>query len=120
MTIGRSARRKTGGRVALPVFREVMLAIYHDGIVGPAPAFPQQMEQRITDYLHLESEPVVATVARSAIEPSPRRTCRSRRTIGSRITARPSAYDASRRGSRAARRGDAVNGSEDAYSRSRL
>ena len=43
--------RETGGRVALPVFQELMLKVYHDGIVGPAPAFPNQMEQRITRYL---------------------------------------------------------------------
>ena len=43
--------RETGGRVALPVFQEAMLKVYHDGIVGPVPAFPAQMEQRITQYL---------------------------------------------------------------------
>jgi len=42
---------ETGARVALPVFQEVMLKAYHDGLVGPVPAFPHQMEQRITDYL---------------------------------------------------------------------
>ena len=43
--------RETGGRVALPVFQEVMLKAYRDGLVGPAPAFPGQMEQRISHYL---------------------------------------------------------------------
>jgi penicillin-binding protein 1A len=43
--------RETGGRVALPVFREVMLNAYRDGLVGPVPAFPDQMERRITHYL---------------------------------------------------------------------
>jgi membrane peptidoglycan carboxypeptidase len=43
--------KETGGRVALPVFREVMLKVYGDGIIGPSPAFPNQMEQRITRYL---------------------------------------------------------------------
>jgi penicillin-binding protein 1A len=43
---------ETGGRVALPVFQELMLNVYRDGIIGPAPAFPNQMEQRITRYLH--------------------------------------------------------------------
>jgi penicillin-binding protein 1A len=67
--------KETGGRVALPVFRELMLKIYRDGIVGPAPAFPNQMEQRITDYLHRDAEPVAATVARSVVEPLlPRKT----------------------------------------------
>jgi penicillin-binding protein 1A len=43
--------RETGGRVALPVFQELMLKVYRDKIVGPVPAFPDQMEQRITQYL---------------------------------------------------------------------
>jgi membrane carboxypeptidase/penicillin-binding protein len=43
--------RETGGRVALPIFQEVMLKAYRDGLVGPVPAFPDQMEQHITDYL---------------------------------------------------------------------
>ncbi|HSG01421.1 MAG TPA: transglycosylase domain-containing protein [Vicinamibacterales bacterium] len=43
--------RETGGRVALPVFQDVMLRVYGDGVVGPAPAFPERMEQRITRYL---------------------------------------------------------------------
>ena len=43
--------RETGGRVALPVFQEVMLKAYRDGLVGPVPAFPEPMEQRITHYL---------------------------------------------------------------------
>jgi penicillin-binding protein 1A len=43
--------RETGGRVALPVFREVMLNAYRDELVGPVPAFPDQMERRITHYL---------------------------------------------------------------------
>jgi penicillin-binding protein 1A len=54
--------RETGGRVALPVFQDVMLKVYRDGIVGPAPAFPRQMEQRITRYLQGDaSSPVVTT-----------------------------------------------------------
>jgi penicillin-binding protein 1A len=44
-------QNETGGRVALPVFQELMLKVYRDGIVGPAPVFPKQMEQRITSYL---------------------------------------------------------------------
>jgi penicillin-binding protein 1A len=67
--------RETGGRVALPIFRELMLKIYGDRLVGPTPAFPNQMERRITDYLHRDAAPVVATVARSVGEPLlPRRT----------------------------------------------
>ena len=51
MTIVRSARSETGGRVALPVFRELMLKMYGDELAGPVPVFPDQMEQRITRYL---------------------------------------------------------------------
>jgi penicillin-binding protein 1A len=43
--------KETGGRVALPVFQEVMLKVYGDQIVGPAPSFPPQMEESITRYL---------------------------------------------------------------------
>ena len=43
--------KETGGRVALPVFREVMLGMYRDQIAGPVPSFPQQMEHRITQYV---------------------------------------------------------------------
>ncbi len=50
--------RETGSRVALPVFQELMLKVYRDGIVGPAPAFPNQMEQRITRYVQGDAAPV--------------------------------------------------------------
>jgi penicillin-binding protein 1A len=43
--------RETGGRVALPVFKELMLNIYREKLVGPAPTFPARMEQNINDYL---------------------------------------------------------------------
>jgi membrane carboxypeptidase/penicillin-binding protein len=39
---------ETGGRLALPVFQDVMLGVYDKGIVGPAPVFPARMEARIT------------------------------------------------------------------------
>jgi penicillin-binding protein 1A len=42
---------ETGGRVALPVFKELMLQVYREKLVGPAPTFPAQMEQNINDYL---------------------------------------------------------------------
>jgi penicillin-binding protein 1A len=42
---------ETGGRVALPVFKEFMLRVYRENLVGPAPEFPAQMEQNINDYL---------------------------------------------------------------------
>lgn len=39
---------ETGGRLALPVFQDVMLGVYDQAIVGPAPVFPSGMEARIT------------------------------------------------------------------------
>lgn len=60
--------KETGGRLALPVFQELMLNVYRSGIVGPVPAFPDQMEERITAYLNpaptmLSPAPAVVTVA---------------------------------------------------------
>jgi membrane peptidoglycan carboxypeptidase len=46
---------ETGGRVALPVFREIMLRVYREKLAGPVPEFPAQMEQNISDYLKDES-----------------------------------------------------------------
>jgi penicillin-binding protein 1A len=43
--------KETGGRLALPVFRELMLRVYREKLVGPVPTFPAQMEQNINDYL---------------------------------------------------------------------
>ena len=66
---GRSlGRQETGGRVALPVFREVMLRVYGDGLVGPAPKFPTPIEQRITDYL---TEPPSTLVAGGLVQAAP-------------------------------------------------
>ena len=42
---------ETGARLALPVFREVMLGIYRDQLAGPVPSFPASLEERITAYL---------------------------------------------------------------------
>jgi penicillin-binding protein 1A len=60
--------RETGGRVALPVFRDVMLGIYHERIAGPVPSFPRQMEQHITRYLQGD-DPVLAGVSASGDKP---------------------------------------------------
>ena len=53
--------KETGGRVALPVFKEIVLGAYGGKLVGPAPRFPSRMEQRIDVYLN--GERVEATVA---------------------------------------------------------
>jgi membrane carboxypeptidase/penicillin-binding protein len=44
-------RQETGGRAALPVFREIMLKIYAQKLTGPTPAFPVDMEKNIDAYL---------------------------------------------------------------------
>jgi membrane peptidoglycan carboxypeptidase len=47
-TLGRG---ETGGRTALPVFREIVARVYGDRLVGAVPRFPQEMEDRISAYL---------------------------------------------------------------------
>jgi len=44
-------RMETGGRAALPIFREVMLNTYQAKLVGPVPSFPANMEKNIQAYL---------------------------------------------------------------------
>jgi penicillin-binding protein 1A len=43
--------RETGGRAALPVFRQIMLGVYEKQWLGPAPRFPQEIEASIDGYL---------------------------------------------------------------------
>ena len=54
---------ETGGALALPVFRDVMLGVYRDGILGNAPVFPVRMEGRITSALLAPSPLPSARVA---------------------------------------------------------
>lgn len=49
--------RETGGRVAMPVFQEVMSRLYGDRLAGPVPQFPRQMEQRINTSLSAPAAP---------------------------------------------------------------
>ena len=51
---------ETGGRVALPVLKEIALRVYTEKLVGPAPQFPAEREQSISDYLEGD---VVKTIA---------------------------------------------------------
>jgi penicillin-binding protein 1A len=48
--------KETGGRAALPIFRDVMLRVYRDGILGAPPQFPRYMEDGIDRYLRGPSE----------------------------------------------------------------
>jgi membrane peptidoglycan carboxypeptidase len=60
--------KETGARVALPVFKELMLRVYREKLVGPVPAFPTQMEQNISDYLAGDS--IAKGESLSAFNPS--------------------------------------------------
>jgi membrane carboxypeptidase/penicillin-binding protein len=51
---------ETGGRTALPVFREIMTRVYRDALVGTVPRFPQAMEARIDAYLSGPAKPETA------------------------------------------------------------
>jgi len=55
---------ETGGRVALPVFKEIMLGAYGGKLVGHVPQFPAEMEQKIDDYLR--GNPAETTVVTNA------------------------------------------------------
>jgi penicillin-binding protein 1A len=46
-------QKETGGRTALPVFREIMARVYKAALVGAVPKFPRDMEDRIDAYLAL-------------------------------------------------------------------
>jgi penicillin-binding protein 1A len=52
--------KESGGRLALPVFKEIVLSAYGEKLVGPVPQFPAEMEQRIDVYL--KGDPVETTV----------------------------------------------------------
>jgi penicillin-binding protein 1A len=47
--------KETGGRTALPIFREVMLRIYEGQLVGPVPQFPRAIEDGIDQYLERQA-----------------------------------------------------------------
>jgi len=49
--------KETGGRAALPIFREIMLRVYKDRLVGEAPRFPREIEDGIDAYLALQAVP---------------------------------------------------------------
>ncbi len=59
--------RETGGRVALPVFREVMQRVYESRITGAAPSFPPRIEQRITQYLTKPMPPALVADATTPV-----------------------------------------------------
>jgi len=60
---------ETGGRAALPVFREIILKVYQEKWIGPAPRFPVDMERNINVYLKADllSKTGVASVNPSGV-----------------------------------------------------
>jgi len=46
--------KETGGRAALPIFREIMLRTYQLELVGSVPSFPREIEDGIDQYLQGE------------------------------------------------------------------
>jgi len=49
--------KETGGRTALPIFREIMLRVYQEKLLGPAPHFPREIEEGIDGYLATQALP---------------------------------------------------------------
>lgn len=49
--------QETGGRTALPIFREIMLRVYKDQLVGLAQNFPREIEDGIDQYLAMQAAP---------------------------------------------------------------
>jgi penicillin-binding protein 1A len=43
--------QESGGRTALPIFREIMLRIYGDQLMGSSPRFPREIEEGIDGYI---------------------------------------------------------------------
>ncbi len=80
-------QRETGSRAALPIFREIMLRLYHDQLLGPPPQFPCEIEARIDEYLAITAATkaqhgrALAADGGSAFEPKQQpgiRLCRER------------------------------------------
>jgi penicillin-binding protein 1A len=79
-------RMETGGRAALPVFREVMLKTYQAKLVGLVPSFPADMEKNIQTYLSgelggKEAEQLVNSPDARQAEENRVRACRAADTV---------------------------------------
>lgn len=59
--------RETGGRVAMPIFREIMTRLYQDDLLGRAPRFPREIENGIDQYLARQAEPPVPSIVVDAV-----------------------------------------------------
>jgi penicillin-binding protein 1A len=47
--------KEGGGRASLPIFREIMLRVYRDELVGPVPEFPPAIEAGIAEHLAIQA-----------------------------------------------------------------
>jgi penicillin-binding protein 1A len=60
--------KETGGLAALPIFRDIVLHAYKDGIAGKVPKFPREIEEGIDEYLVVQAahaanpEPVASLI----------------------------------------------------------
>lgn len=59
-------KRETGGRTALPIFREIMVRVYQDDLLGRAPRFPREIENGIDQYLAMLATPPEAMIGANA------------------------------------------------------
>jgi penicillin-binding protein 1A len=57
-------QRETGARTALPIFREIMLRVYQDKLLGSVPSFPREIEDGIDQYLAKQDMPLVSRASR--------------------------------------------------------
>ncbi len=67
-------RSETGGRTALPVFRDIVRRAYEQKLVGPVPQFPEVMEDAIASYIEWRQdlyEDAVLTAADTPVAPPP-------------------------------------------------
>jgi penicillin-binding protein 1A len=63
--------KETGGRAALPVFRQIMLEVYSQQLTGPPPAFPREIESAIDGYLAARTAAEAAEPAAESSSPAP-------------------------------------------------
>jgi membrane peptidoglycan carboxypeptidase len=47
--------KETGGRAALPIFRDILVRAYKGGLVGAVPTFPREIEEGIDEYLFVQA-----------------------------------------------------------------
>ena len=92
--------RETGGRAALPIFKEVMLRIYEQKLAGAVPKFPKAIEDRIDRYLAARAAGVSVSTTGDASPTTAMTATRENRVT--RAALRPSGGSDPGRGDRAA------------------